>query len=219
MKPVTAAGDNTPAGRCGPAVRGLAASMSRSTSRLNAIAALRAKIMQSVTPNRSHAIFPHSASVARHANTAAISANGSANTVWLNRTSPSQSPADARLTASVSKTALVSGTASGGAAELMCAPYRRRAAGVHAAGPRSAGGGVEGQGGGVVGDGDDRQVLVRGQVHQLARLVPVARQTARHPRLPAGRVEFHQRPAHVAGRPQRAAPAAVRQHHPAAQGK
>ena len=46
----TATGVSNPAGRCRPAVRGLAASMSRSTNRLNAMAALRAKTMQSKMP-------------------------------------------------------------------------------------------------------------------------------------------------------------------------
>ena len=48
----TLAGRTAPRGKWRPAVRGLAASMRRSTSRLNAIAALRAPTMQIRIPAR-----------------------------------------------------------------------------------------------------------------------------------------------------------------------
>ena len=83
----------SPRGRCREAVRGLAASIVRSTSRLNAIAAVRAVTMQSRMPS-----VPRMAPVGelqssagsppqRIAISAAIAANGRAKIVWLNRTS------------------------------------------------------------------------------------------------------------------------------------
>src|SRR5439155_8199526 len=69
--------------------RGFLASMPRSASRLNAIAALRAATMQIKMPRRSCQRNEGRRSALNgvvHAMIAARSANGSANTVWLNRT-------------------------------------------------------------------------------------------------------------------------------------
>ena len=69
-------------GKCRSAVRGLLASYFRSTSRLKAIAALRAKTMHRTIPPSSiqeNSFFPFQAKAALS------SAKGSANTVWLKR--------------------------------------------------------------------------------------------------------------------------------------
>ena len=71
-----------PRGSSRIAVRGLSASNRASTSRLNPIAALRAPTMQTT-------IQPTCAQengCSRHASSAPVSANGSANTEWLKRT-------------------------------------------------------------------------------------------------------------------------------------
>ena len=81
----TAPTDRVPAGRWRPAVRGFFASRCRSASRLNAIAADRANTMHSRMPTRSCQRNGSS----RHARAALKNANGSAKTVWLNRTSSS----------------------------------------------------------------------------------------------------------------------------------
>ena len=82
---MTAFADNNRAGMCRFEVRGLSASTSRSTSRLNAIAADRAVTMQMRIPTRScqRKILPGVA----QAITADSKANGNANTVWLKRMS------------------------------------------------------------------------------------------------------------------------------------
>ena len=71
-----------PRGSSRPAVRGLPASNRASTSRLKPIAALRAETMQTrIQPSAAQSSGrPHAAS------SAPVSANGSANTVWLMRT-------------------------------------------------------------------------------------------------------------------------------------
>ena len=65
------------------AVRGFSASKRASTSLLNAMAALRALIMQHAI----HSTCSQRNGVDRHASKAPVKANGSANTEWLNRTS------------------------------------------------------------------------------------------------------------------------------------
>ena len=52
VKTITDCSDIRPAGRCRPAVRGFWASILRSTIRLNAIAAARAKIMHRTIASR-----------------------------------------------------------------------------------------------------------------------------------------------------------------------
>ena len=71
--------ESAPAGSARPAVRGFAASISRSASRLCAIAALRA-------PTIASRIFPTviQSGMPRAASTAESSANGSAKSVWEN---------------------------------------------------------------------------------------------------------------------------------------
>ena len=64
------------------AVRGLSASKRTSTARLKPIAALRALTMQRVIQPT---CAPENGAV-RHASSAPVSANGSANTEWLKRT-------------------------------------------------------------------------------------------------------------------------------------
>jgi hypothetical protein len=86
VKATTVATDSVPAGRWRPAVRGLRASIRRSVSRLNAIAADRAKAMHSRMPTRSTTRKTPSRC---HARVALSRANGRANSVWLNRTSSS----------------------------------------------------------------------------------------------------------------------------------
>ena len=63
-------------------VRGLSASWRASASRLNPIAALRALTMQTTI----HATCDQENGWSRHASSAPVSANGSANTEWLKRT-------------------------------------------------------------------------------------------------------------------------------------
>ena len=73
--------DNRPAGISRIAVRGLSASQRASTMRLKAMAALRAvTIAATIQPTRVQVI---GCSIA--ASSAPTSANGSANTEWLNR--------------------------------------------------------------------------------------------------------------------------------------
>ena len=91
-RPSTSATPTAPRGRCRVAVRGLAASIVRSTSRLKAMAAVRAATMQRRIPaaGRSQPNGPDASPGSmprRAASRAALTANGSANTVWLNRTS------------------------------------------------------------------------------------------------------------------------------------
>ena len=79
---------STPAGKCRVCVRGLTASNRRSANRLKAIAALRAKTMQSTIPSSSrheNATGGVLRAFAAQAIIAANSANGSANSVWLKR--------------------------------------------------------------------------------------------------------------------------------------
>ena len=79
---------SSPAGRCRVAVRGLLASKPQSTSRLKAIAADRAKTMQSKMPNNSR--IENCSERERHAKMADNKANGIAKSVWLNRISSSR---------------------------------------------------------------------------------------------------------------------------------
>ena len=80
--------DSNRAGRCRPAVRGFSASNCRSTSRLKAMAALRANTMHNKMPSSGRA--PNAVPPSRpQARIAANSANGRANTVWLKRISSS----------------------------------------------------------------------------------------------------------------------------------
>ena len=83
----TAATLNCPVTRCRPAVRGLAVSSCRSASRLNAMAVLRANTIQNRMPISSNHWKPTPVCAARlrHARAAPASANGNANSVWLNR--------------------------------------------------------------------------------------------------------------------------------------
>ena len=72
----------TPRGSSRIAVRGLSASKRASTARLKPIAALRALTMQTtIQPT-----CVHENGCVRHASSAPVSANGSANTEWLKRT-------------------------------------------------------------------------------------------------------------------------------------
>ena len=69
-------------------MRGFTASSRRSASRLKAIAALRAKTMHTRMPSKSsqrNATGGVLRAFAAHAITAANSANGNANSVWLKR--------------------------------------------------------------------------------------------------------------------------------------
>lgn len=77
--------ERIPAGICRPAVRGFPASIPASTSRLKAIAADRAKTMQSRIPTRS--CQRKTVSGRNHAMVADNRAKGRANTVWLKRIS------------------------------------------------------------------------------------------------------------------------------------
>jgi len=83
----------SPRGRCRDAVRGFAASIVRSTSRLKAMAAVRAVTMQSrmpTVPRAASSGFVQSSEESppqRIAIKAAIIANGRAKIVWLKRTS------------------------------------------------------------------------------------------------------------------------------------
>ena len=93
-RPRTSAVPTAPRGRCRDAVRGLAASIARSTSRLKAIAAVRAVTMQTRMPTRdlSQGSGADPAALAglspdAIAISTAMIANGSAKIVWLNRTS------------------------------------------------------------------------------------------------------------------------------------
>lgn len=69
---------------CLPAVRGFRASMSRSTRRLKAMAALRAVTMHARMPSR----FTQENPCRPQASVAAERANGSAKSVWLKRIRP-----------------------------------------------------------------------------------------------------------------------------------
>ena len=71
-----------PRGISRPAVRGFRASHHASTTRLNPIAALRALTMATTI----HTTCRQPTGVMREASSAPVSANGSANTEWLNRT-------------------------------------------------------------------------------------------------------------------------------------
>ena len=89
----TSPAPTSPRGKCRAAVRGFAASIVRSTSRLKAIAAVRAVTMQRRMPAATRAMpmgEPPARSPSppqRIAISAAIAANGRAKSVWLNRTS------------------------------------------------------------------------------------------------------------------------------------
>ena len=74
--------DIRPLGSSRPAVRGFAASKRASTNRLKPIAALRAAIMQTMI----QAACRHVTACCLDANSAPVSANGSANIEWLKRT-------------------------------------------------------------------------------------------------------------------------------------
>jgi hypothetical protein len=74
--------DMAPRGSSRIDVRGFNASYLASTSRLNPMAALRAHTMQTTTQK----IWDQSNGWVRHANSAPVSANGSAKTEWLKRT-------------------------------------------------------------------------------------------------------------------------------------
>jgi hypothetical protein len=71
-----------PRGSSRIAVRGFSASKRASTSRLNPMAALRALTMQRMI----QPACGHENGSCRHASSAPVSANGSANTEWLKRT-------------------------------------------------------------------------------------------------------------------------------------
>src|SRR5579883_2135892 len=77
----TAPAESRPAGRWRAVVRGFKASKRRSARRLKAIAALRANTMQRRIPASCRVWKPDSF----QANTALVSANGNANSVWLKR--------------------------------------------------------------------------------------------------------------------------------------
>ena len=79
-------GEIFPAGISREAVRGLSRSIFQSVQRLKPIATLRAKTIQPIIC--SSKIQLNSLSVLLSANTNAISANGMANIVWENFTSP-----------------------------------------------------------------------------------------------------------------------------------
>src|SRR5687768_9796123 len=74
--------DIAPRGSSRIDVRGFNASRRASTSRLKPIAALRALTMQAMIQST----CDHENGATRHASSAPVSANGSANTVWLKRT-------------------------------------------------------------------------------------------------------------------------------------
>jgi hypothetical protein len=71
-----------PRGSSRIAVRGFSASNRASTSRLKPIAALRALTIQRTI----HPACAHANGYSRHASSAPVSANGSANAEWLKRT-------------------------------------------------------------------------------------------------------------------------------------
>ncbi len=79
--------DMAPRGSSRPAVRGLSASQRASASRLNPIAALRAATIATTIQSRRQPIaFSDHSPVRLSASSAPVSANGSAKTLWLNRT-------------------------------------------------------------------------------------------------------------------------------------
>ena len=92
-RPSTSPMPTSPRGRCREAVRGFSASLARSTSRLKAIAAVRAATMQAMMPSTGFTSDHGSVDDQRPsppnriAIRVAITAKGNAKIVWLNRTS------------------------------------------------------------------------------------------------------------------------------------